>query len=192
MNDKMIRFLTSIKLENLDRFDMDFDLVARNQYNREQVDMLIVKKTPWDNELLEEFLDALQSIQYPYSMKFSYIKKPHAGDATKLFGDWHYRHNRFNSNLKIFGINKTITIYYENEEEKAKYASTIKDYKQFLDFIGYNFEIVEKIMEKTPENPAISENIEELHATVPYFNSIVFATIASSFLSFSKSSFTIT
>ena len=55
MNDKMTRFLTSIKLENLDRFDMDFDLVARNQYNREQVDMLIVKETPWEYELLEEF-----------------------------------------------------------------------------------------------------------------------------------------
>ena len=162
MNDKMTRFLTSINLENIDRFDMDFDLVARNQYNREQVDMLIVKDTPWDFELFEEFEDALQTIKYPYSMKFSYIHKPIASDATKMFGDWHYRHNHFNSNLKLVGINKTITVYYDDEEQKSKNASTIKDFKEFLDFIGYNFEIVEKIAEKTPENPGISESKEEV------------------------------
>lgn len=161
MNDKMTRFLTSIKLENIERFDMDFDLVARNQYNREQVDMLIVKQTPWEYELLEEFQDALSTVQYPYSMKFSYIKKPMANDATKLFGEWHYRHNRFNSSLKLVGVGKTITIYYEDEEEKSKNISTVKDFKEFLDFIGYNFEIIEKMVEKTPENPDILVNKPE-------------------------------
>ena len=58
MNDKMIRFLNSINLENIDRFDMDFDLVVRNQYNRAQVDMLIVKETPWKYELLEDSNEA--------------------------------------------------------------------------------------------------------------------------------------
>ena len=69
MNDKMTRFLNSINLQNIDRFDMDFDLVVRNQYNRAQVDMLIVKETPWDYSLLEEFQEALNTIQYPYSVK---------------------------------------------------------------------------------------------------------------------------
>ena len=47
MNDKMRRFLLSIGLDNIERFDMDFDLVTRNQYNRNKIDMLIVKDTPW-------------------------------------------------------------------------------------------------------------------------------------------------
>ena len=162
MNDKMMRFLTSIKIENLERFDMDFDLVARNQYNRNQVDMLIVKQTPWDYELLEEFMEALQTIDYPYTMKFSYIKKPDAGEAAKLFEDWHFSHNRFKSDLKIFGIGKNITIYYDSEEQKTKNANTIKEFKQFLDFIGYKFEIVEKINEKTPEKSNKIEKMDEV------------------------------
>ena len=98
MNEKMTRFLNSIGIFNTERFDMDFDLVTRNQYNRNQIDMLIVKQTPWTYEQLEEFQTHLETIKYPYTIKFSYIKKPNASDATKLFGDWHYSHCRFNSN----------------------------------------------------------------------------------------------
>lgn len=154
MNDKMNRFLTSIGIENVDRFDMDFDIVTRNNINKNQIDMLIVKQTPWTFELLEEFQEHLETIKYPYSMKFSYIKKPMASDATKLFGDWHYSHCRFNSFLKLIGIGNTITFYYENENEKEKNAQVTKDFEAFLDFLGYNFVLEHKIIEKTPEKPA--------------------------------------
>ena len=153
MNEKMTRFLNSIGIFNTERFDMDFDLVTRNQYNRNQIDMLIVKQTPWTYEQLEEFQSHLETIKYPYTIKFSYIKKPNASDATKLFGDWHYSHCRFNSNLKLIGIANSITIYYESEEEKAKNEQTIKDFEAFLDFLSYRFTISHKIIEKTQEIP---------------------------------------
>ena len=63
MNDKMRRFLTSINIDNVERFDLDFDIVTRNQYNRNQIDMLIVKQVPWTYELLEEFQNHLESIK---------------------------------------------------------------------------------------------------------------------------------
>ena len=47
MNDKMVRFLKSIHIDNLDDFDLDFDMVARDRFNREQINMVILKKTPW-------------------------------------------------------------------------------------------------------------------------------------------------
>ena len=158
MNDKMRRFLTSISIENLERFDMDFDIVTRNTFNRDQIDMFIIKETPWEYELLEEFLTHLETVKYPYQMKFSYIKKPMASDATKLFQDWHYSHCRYNSNLRIIGIGNTITIFYDSEEEKAKNEQIIKDYTQFLNFIGYSFKIDHKITENSQENTVISES----------------------------------
>ena len=158
MNDKMIRFLNSIGIENVDRFDLDFDIVTRNSLNRNQIDMLIVKQTPWTFDLWEEFQSHLESIKYPYTMKFSYIKKPQANDATKLFGDWHYSHCRFNSFLKLIGIANTITFYYENENEKEKNAQVVKDFGNFLEFIGYNFVLEHKIIEKTPEKPVKIED----------------------------------
>ena len=158
MNDKMRRFLTSIGIENLERFDMDFDIVTRNTFNRNQIDMFIIKETPWNYDLLEEFLTHLETVKYPYQMKFSYIKKPMASDATRLFGDWHYTHCRYNSNLRVIGIGSTITIFYSSEEEKEKNAQIIKDYMQFLEFIGYNFKIDHKITENSPEKTVNSDN----------------------------------
>ena len=160
MNDKMRRFLTSIGIENVDRFDMDFDIVTRNSYNREQIDMLIVKQTPWNFELLEEFQEHLEQIKYPYTMKFSYVKKPMVSDATKLFDDWHYAHCRVNSKLKLFGIGNTINVFYEDEEEKEKNAQIMKDFVSFLDFLGYDFKIEHKITQKTQEKPVKTEKDE--------------------------------
>ena len=154
MNDKMTRFLTSIGIENVNRFDMDFDIVTRNTFNRNQIDMFIIKETPWQYDLLEEFLTHLETVKYPYQIKFSYLKKPMASDATKLFNDWHYSHCRYNSNLKVVGIGSTITVFYDSEEEKTKNDQIIKDYIQFLNFIGYSFNFAHKIAEKTPEKPA--------------------------------------
>ena len=160
MNDKMRRFLTSIGIENVERFDMDFDIVTRNSINRNQIDMLIVKETPWTYELLEEFQNHLESVKYPYTMKFNYLKKPLASDATKLFGDWHYSHCRFNSFLRLVGIGNKITVYYENEEEKEKNEQVFKDFAEFLSFLNYNFQIEHKIIEKTQEKPVILEKEE--------------------------------
>ena len=158
MNDKMRRFLTSIGIENVDRFDMDFDIVTRNSLNREQIDMLIVKQTPWKYDLLEEFQEHLEAVKYPYTMKFSYIKKPMASDATSLFEDWHYSHCRFNSNLRLVGIGNKITVFYDSEEEKAKNEQVMKDFVQFLDFLSYNFQFEHKIIENTKEKP---QNLEK-------------------------------
>ena len=160
MNDKMRRFLTSIGIDNIERFDLDFDLVTRNQYNRNKIDMLIVKETPWTYELLEEFQNHLETIKYPYSIKFNYLRKPSASDATKLFADWHHTHCRVNSTLKLIGISNIITVYYESEEEKAKNSQTLKDYADFLEFLNYNFQIEHKIIEKTQEISQIIEKQE--------------------------------
>ena len=149
----MRRFLTSIGIEQVERFDLDFDIVTRNQFNRNQIDMLIVKQTPWTFELLEEFQNHLETVKYPYSIKFSYLRKPIASDATRLFNDWHYSHCRFNSTLKLIGIGNTITIYYESEDEIRKNEQTFKDFASFLEFLNYNFKIEHKIIEKNTENP---------------------------------------
>ncbi len=160
MKDKMIRFLTSIGIQNVERFDMDFDLVTRNRTHFMQIDMLIVKQTPWEYELLEEFQNHLEGIKYPYSIKFSYVKKPVACDATKLFKEWHFSHCRVPSTLKLVGIGNTITFYYESVEEKEKNNSVVKDFKSFLDFLGYDFTFEHKLLDKTEELPKESPKEE--------------------------------
>ena len=66
MTERMISFLKHINIENIDDFDIDFEMVGRNRFKKEQIDMVIVKKTPWKYHLLRQFQDALATIDYPY------------------------------------------------------------------------------------------------------------------------------
>ena len=132
MNDKMIRFLKSIGIEDIDRFDLDFELVARNANNRDRVDMFIIKKTPWNSRLLEEFMNGLNTISYQYMMRFSYETKPNADDAAKLFDDWFFSHNRYRTEAKCVGEDGKVTFYYKGEEEKNSGAQAEIDFEEFL------------------------------------------------------------
>ena len=117
MKEKMKRFLTSIGIKNIDDYDLDFDLVSRNNINHDQVDMLIVKNTPWDEQLLFNFLDALENIKYKYSMKFSYFQKPTGEDAKKLFESWYRSHYRIKPNLSLKANNKSLVFVFKNDLE---------------------------------------------------------------------------
>ena len=139
MNNKMVRFLNSIEIKDVERFDMDFDLVSRNQFIREQIDMFIVKDTPWDYSLLEEFQNGLAIIGYPYTITFSYKTKPTVYDAIRLFDDWHRSHNRYPAQIKLEGNGEIITFIYESEEQKQEYEQVTKDFQDFLEFLCYRF-----------------------------------------------------
>ena len=62
MNKKMIRFLSSLDIADVEIFDLDFDLVGMNAIDKTQVDMAIVKDTPWQYHLLERFQRGLNKI----------------------------------------------------------------------------------------------------------------------------------
>ena len=89
MTDKMVSFLKHIHIDNIDDFDLDFEMVGRNRFKREQIDMVIVKKTPWKYHLLREFQDGLETLTYPYLLRFSYIVRPNMDDLLNLFDEWY-------------------------------------------------------------------------------------------------------
>lgn len=157
MKDKMVRFLNHLSIKDIDRFDMDFDLVSRNQFVREQIDMLIVKDTPWDYALLEEFQNGLAIIGYPYMIQFSYKQKPNVYDAIRLFDDWHRSHNRFQSEITLEGNGDTITFVYNSNEQKEKYEQIVKDFEDFLDFLCYRFEFAHEVREVEKTTPNVSK-----------------------------------
>lgn len=184
MNNKMVRFLSSIYIANIERFDMDFDLVTRNEFDRNQVDMFIVKDTPWDYYLLEEFQNGLTTVGYPYMIQFSYKQKPTVYDAIRLFDDWHRAHNRYPTSLVLEGNGNIITFVYKSEEEKQQNEQVIKDFKDFLDFLNYRFEFDHEVREEEVEqsvskrvlrrlendaNKAIEENQEEEEVETSYY-----------------------
>ena len=157
MTEKMISFLRHLNIENIDDFDLDFEMVGRNRFNRDQIDMMIVKNTPWKYHLLRQFQDALNTLTYPYLIRFSYIVRPNMNDLIKLFEDWYQTLYRIPHNLELVEVNDScLKVMYANEAEKAQYEATIKDFNDFLNFLNYEFVIVEEV--KPDEGPEISKS----------------------------------
>ena len=157
MNEKMVRFLNSIGIENIDDFDIDFEMVARDRFNREQINMVIVKKTPWIYRLLRRFQDALNEIKYPYVLRFSYLVKPDYNDVYRLFSEWHQTIYRLPHNFDMSGDEDGhIYVKYTSEAEMEQYHPIIADFKDFLSFICYEFVFVEEVV-KEEETPEISK-----------------------------------
>ena len=146
MKDLMIRFLNSIHIDNLDDFDLDFDMVGKNRFNKNQVDMIIVKDTPWIYSLLRKFQDGLDTITYPYTITFSYRVKPDFKNVNALFENWYQTLYRLPPNITLTSEKEGyITIEYENEVEKEQYHPIINDFNEFLSFLCYEFVITETV-----------------------------------------------
>lgn len=145
MTDKMLRFLRSIHIENVDEYDIDFEMVARDRFKREQVNMVIVKKTPWKYYLLRHFQEGLNSITYPYLLRFSYERRPDVNEILELFTEWYQSIYHIPHKLNITGENDILTVCYANEQDKDTYFAIMKDFRDFLKFLNYEFVIVEKV-----------------------------------------------
>ena len=158
MKETMVRFLTSIGITDYDNYDVDFEMVGKNRFNKNQVDMIILKQHPWEYSLLSRFQEALMNITtYKYTLRFSYINKPTSDNVIRLLNDWYSSIYRlpFDLEVKILGIEE-VEIIYQNEEEKTQFESIIKSFREFLDFISYDFIVI-----KESVKPAVVEASEE-------------------------------
>ena len=144
----MKSFLNSIHIENIDDFDLDFEMVGRNRFNYQQIDMIVSKETPWDYNLLRQFQDGLNTVSYPYTLHFSYLTRPTSEDAISLFYDWFRYIYRAESEIELFKIDDNqIQVNYADESFKDRNQSIINDFKDFLSFISYDFiDIVENVL----------------------------------------------
>ena len=163
MQEKMISFLKSIHIDEIDSFDLDFEMVGRNRFDRAKIDMVIVKKTPWDYSLLSRFQEGLNTISYPYNLRFSYIIKPTANNVIQLLNDWFSSIYRLPFALKINIIDiETVEIVYLGEQEKEQFESIIKDFKDFLDFLSYDFITLKETVEILEEEASAEEKQEAI------------------------------
>ena len=168
MTDKMISFLNHIHIDNVEAFDLDFEMVGRNRFKREQIDMVIVKNTPWKYHLLRQFQDGLNTLTYPYMLRFSYIVRPNMDDLLGLFDEWYQTLYHIPHNLLLEPQNdQLLKVTYANEAEKEQYQSAIKDFRDFLDFLNYEFSIIEEV---APQEEEVNISKSEMRKIVQKAN----------------------
>ena len=162
MQKKMQQFLYSIGLEDVERFDMDFVLVAMNPYQKGKVDMAIEKEEPWDYFLLEEFMQAASKIRYPFSIRFSYGREVTPDDVGHLLLDWHLAlyHDTpdFITDCPRKGI---IAITFTSEEKKERDLHKIRELRELFAFINYPYQVGYRVDKRKTEPAPMEEQPQE-------------------------------
>ena len=144
-----MRFLNSIGIDEVDNFDLDFEMISRDRFDNNKWNMIIVKETPWEYQNLRVFQDALFNVSYSYSLIFSYLQRPTSNDVLQLFLEWYQTLYKVPADLDIFSDEEYhLLIVYKNEAEQKSYKNAISDFKEFLKFINYEFTITETIKEE--------------------------------------------
>ena len=183
MHNLMLRFLASIGITDVDRYDLTFEVVNRNPFKKEQLDMVILKQTPWHYDLLADFSAAIAHIGYPVTFSFHYKVKPGVKDVELLFTQWYQASYRIPLEIELQAEDTLLRFHYESEAEKSKFEPVIADFMALLNFIKYEVAIehfvappilkvdakkvarlnkqAEKVIDLEPDNP-IMDN-EEIH-----------------------------
>ena len=156
MDATMERFLRSIGINDIDAYDMSFDLCARNIFDKDQIDMVILKTLPWTYYELRPFIEALSRIDYKFTLAFSYIKRPTYHDALKLFDEWYQTNYYTFATVHMKGEGNTLIFEYDDEKHQSKHRGVFGEFKNLLNFIFYDFEIVENVLPKD-EGPEFSK-----------------------------------
>ena len=174
MDEKMLRFLSSIHLESPERFDLSFDYAGWKDNSRKVFIMAIAKGKPWEYPLLEEFQMALGNCSYEYEIRFSYNKRPKVDDAIRLLEPWYYGNYRHSFPYMVKEERGDILISYRNADEEKKGSPKMREFANFLKWINYPFEVKEATLngdvslepedEEDLPSLAIAPEIEEVPA----------------------------
>ncbi|MEG1222552.1 MAG: PolC-type DNA polymerase III [Bacilli bacterium] len=132
--NKIIDFLHSIGINKVEEFDIEFKSIKKDKTGKFLFE--IEKHSPRDFDLLEYFLESLNSISYKFDISYCYDFDLNALDIDKLF--------------KCFYFNKTKTEFLGSIEQKEKkfiisdedvskddYESIFEDFSSFIDEINY-------------------------------------------------------
>lgn len=137
MQPKMQKFLTSLGLFEIDRFDMRFTMLGRNPNRREEIMMFIEKQTPWSLPLLEEFMTALaETVRYPYSIRFSYVDEISPDDVILFFHDYTFCHIHFPRTIALREEEGGVYAYFD-EDSREQDEKEFQDFEDLLNFAGY-------------------------------------------------------
>lgn len=164
----MKRFLESIQLEDVDRFDLSFE--KENAFYKENGiwHYRIKKETPWNFDLLYEFRHHLEFIDYSYVLHFSYTQLPSCNEVLDLLYTWYksFYHLALNP-LNVTFRDREIYCIFQSALERDKMHGTIQEFQDFLTYLGYPFTLKEVIEE--PEQQ--EETLEDEH--LAYIDQVV-------------------
>ena len=161
MQDRTIRFLNSIGINNVDDYDLDFDVITKSKYFRDRFIFSVKKKTPWEFKKLDAFLNGLRNItSYTYEFNFVYETKPDNESLFQLINEWYFNREFKDipaQKVEIDGSEFSLFVFEEGKEEFTN--SLTKDLEMFLSFISYPCKLkIEKAIPEEDKMPWEEDN----------------------------------
>lgn len=157
MTDKMIRFLKSIGIENIDDFDIDFISCQKSKVDKNFFIFNVKKITPWNFGILEEFKNGLLNIKtYNYSFSFIYQDEITLNSLEGLIEDAFFNLSYEKLNCEFSLNNSTLQLTFTNKNNYELFTKKKADLDSLLRFINYNYSINVILNETaTEEEPKI-------------------------------------
>ena len=139
MQERTIRFLSSIGIEDFNDFDLDFESITKSKYFPNRFIFSIKKKSPWSFSLLDRFLNGLRNItSYTYEFNFIYENKPNKNDVYSLICEWYLNQEFVEFSCAGFDLtNDEIIIHFYEELDMEHFSKHEKDLKMLLEFLSY-------------------------------------------------------
>lgn len=166
MESKMRKYLLSLGLTDIERFDMDFVSLARNPSNPNQLDIVIHKDTAWDYLLFLEFSDAVAHQHYPCDITFVYGEKITSAQTLSLLQDWYLNNYHGVLPFEVELSEEALCLLYPSPAERTRSERVANEFREFLRWIDYPIRIEEVTLEPAPvvapePKETIPEAIEE-------------------------------
>ena len=163
------RFLKSLGIEDPSDFDMKIDSIVKSSFDKNYLTITLRKDTPWNYSLVEKFMVGLNSLtSYKAKVIFIYDCPTYGKELKDLIIDWYFNSTHKKENFELFiplsGDDKTINIVFNSKQEENEFNQRyLKDLKDFLTSISYNFDISLKnneIKEELKDEEPIETNKE--------------------------------
>ena len=164
------RFLKSLGIEETSDFDMKIDQIVKSSYDKNFLTITFKKDTPWNYYLVEKFMSGLNSLTaYKAKVIFTYDCPIYGNELKELISDWYFNCAHKKENFEIFvplsEDDKTINFVFKTIAEENEFNDKyLRDIKDFLSSISYNFDIVLKdneIKEEAKEEDFVPTKKEE-------------------------------
>src|SRR5574344_2117432 len=151
-DEKMIRFLESIGIENTIVFDMYFKNITKSKVDKNYYIYNIEKDTPWEYQDLQIFINSLRNIKnYKYEINFIYKNEITDESIKELVNAWYFNEKQENFNALVSLHNSDITFIFTNEKELKNFKSIEGDLLSLFKFINYRFDINSMVVDENKD-----------------------------------------
>ncbi len=142
----MMRFLRSIGVSDLKRFDLDMTNCVKSKYDENYYTLYMVKETGWNYPDADYFFNLLIGLHFKYHIIFTYKSPIKDKILCDLISDWMFNNAHHYADFKVsyteIPEDKKLTFIFTSKESQDEFLNKYKeDLENFFKSLCYDFTI---------------------------------------------------